>query len=130
MRKTRAMLLLAAGSTLLGCSAANSHGHSCAPYIAYGLGVRVADDQTGAVVCDAVVTAREGTYVETLTAHTYSGSLCDYIGAIERAGTYSLHAERAGFSPATVSGITVVRSGGDCPHVRSVEVAIRLAPVR
>jgi hypothetical protein len=130
MTTMRAMLLLAAGATLVGCSAANPDEHSCAPYIAYGLGVRVANDQTGAVICDAVVTAREGTYVETLTAHAYSGSLCDYIGAIERAGTYSLHAEHAGFSPATASGITVVRSGGDCPHVRSVDVSIRLAPIR
>lgn len=130
MTSTTVVLLCAAGATAMGCSSANPGQPSCLPYIAYGLGVSVASDQGGALICDAVVSAREGTYSETLMPNTDSAGLCRYLGAIERAGTYSVHAEHAGFSSDTVADIKVVSSGGDCPHVRPVEVTIRLRPVK
>jgi hypothetical protein len=52
-------------------------------------------------VCDAVVTARDGAYTEVMPPRP-----CSYAGAWERAGTYSITAERDGES-GRVDGIKV-----------------------
>ncbi len=98
----------------------------CPTYVANGLSVSVLNDQTGQPICDATVTAREGAYSETLMGGVGADG-CRYVGAIERVGTYSVEAQRSGFSPATVSNLEVVSSGGDCPHVQTVGVVIRLS---
>ncbi len=123
MTKTKAVLVLAAAAAA-GCS---DGAVVCAPYFAYGLTVTVVSGRTGERICDAVVVAREGTYSETLAVGDPGGG-CRYIGAPERAGRYSVHAERVGFLPTTVSDMKVVTSGGDCPHVRPVYGLIRLVP--
>lgn len=115
--------LVVAGAAI-GCSDANRVGLQCPPYIAAGLSVTVANAESNEPICDALVTARDGSYSETLMP----GFGCRYSGAIERAGTYSVSAERTGFASALTSDLTVVRTGGDCPHVRTVDVALRLAP--
>jgi hypothetical protein len=98
----------------------------CAPYVAIGLSAAVSNDQTNEPICDAVVTARDGSYSEVLMPT----SGCRYAGAIERAGTYSVSAERTGFASALASELKVVGTGGDCPHVRTVAVTLRLAPAK
>jgi hypothetical protein len=71
-------------------------------------------------VCDATVTATDGSYSETLRRN----SDCSYNGATERPGTYSVTAT-AGSATATVTG---VRVGGDPCHVSTETVTIDLAP--
>ena len=97
----------------------------CPPYIAAALSVTVQDDETGLDICDAIVTARDRAYSEVLHAPSDTPP-CDYGGAIEREGTYTVRAERAGYSSKTVSNLVAESSGGDCPHVQTVRVTIRL----
>jgi hypothetical protein len=100
----------------------------CPPFVAAGLSVTVKDDETGLDICDAVVTAQDGAYSEVIGVSSDTPP-CHYTGAIEREGTYTVRAERAGYSSKTVSNLVVESSRGDCPHVRTVPVTIRLEPV-
>ena len=126
VRCVASVVLLVAAGAPIGCSETDRADVSCPPYIAAGLNVSVANDQSNDPICDALVTARDGSYSETLMP----AGTCRYVGAIERAGTYSVLAERTGFAAALTPDLKVVSSGGDCPHVRTVDVAIRLAPAR
>ena len=100
----------------------------CTPDRRLGLGIVVANDQTGAHVCDATVTARDGAYSETLRPTSWSlVSPCLYVGASERSGTYSVHAEAARLSPGMLSSVTVPITEDGC-HVRMVQREIRLRP--
>jgi hypothetical protein len=78
-----------------------------------GLNVRVFDQQNGAPLCDARVTATEGAYNERLAA---SGS-CGHA----RPG------ERAGCATTTTMGVRVT---ADQCQVRGVQIDMRLAAVR
>lgn len=86
-----------------------------------GLEVRVTNAQTGEGVCDAVVTATDGAYAETLIAVG-----CRYYGAYERPGIYTVRAERSGFDTGTVPGVQVVLNSGPCRHVETAQLEIRL----
>jgi aspartate racemase len=61
------------------------------------LDVGVVNDQTGAQICDATVTATDGAYVEQLVPGG-----CRYAGALGRPGTYSVRVERVTFRPQVV----------------------------
>lgn len=75
---------------------------NCTLLFAYGLNVRV-EASDGTQICDATVTATEGSYSETLTA----GGDCNYLGAGERAGTYRIRAEKSGFNAAVQEDVVV-----------------------
>lgn len=96
-------------------------GLACTDLYAYGLNVTVKDDATGAAVCDAVVTAVDGAYTETLQ-NPGLGSDCTYVGAGERAGNYTITATKSGFMNATQNAVVTA----DACHVKGVAVMLRL----
>jgi hypothetical protein len=98
---------------------------ACPAYAAAGLAVSVSNAADGQPICDAAVTATDGTYSEQLF-----GVACAFTGAAERPGTYLVRASRPGFVPGEVASVRVVMGGGQCPHVIETQVAIRLTPER
>jgi hypothetical protein len=96
--------------------------------IAVGLDVGVANIDTGAPICDATVTAIDGSYSEELRATTDVRG-CRFRGAFSRPGVYSVRAERQGFLPMTLSHVSVVAGKGSCcPGLETAHVEIRLRP--
>ena len=106
------------GGVSVGC-------RSCSGIAFAGLNVTVVDGATGASVCDATVTAQDGDHVETL--HTFgSGEVCNYGGAVERPGTYTLTATSGSRSKVVMD--VRVSEGDDSCHVVSETVTITLDP--
>jgi carboxypeptidase family protein len=96
--------------------------------IAVGLDVGVANAATGAPICDATVTAIDGSYSEELQPTT-DGRGCRFWGASSRPGIYSVRAERQGFLPMTLSRVKVgAGKGGCCPGLETAHREIRLPP--
>ena len=79
-----------------------------------GLIVRIVDE-SGMPVCDAVVMARDHDFSETLRPVEAGGgsTQCQYLGAYERTGTYTIDAERGGNSAEAAK----VKVGADDCHV-------------
>ncbi len=96
-------------------------GTVCTEEFAFGLNVTVTDAATGERVCDAVVTATEGDFSETL--EVLPGDDCVYVGAGERAGTYRVEAAKAGFASAVQEDVVV---GEDECHVVGEQVELAL----
>jgi len=107
-----------AGAMTLGCS----QGTSCSAIAVFGLDVTVLRSD-GSRVCDGVVTARDGSYAETLQV-LGDATNCEYDGATERVGTYTIEVA-AGAQTKTVSGITV---GRDECHVIAQRTTVTLEP--
>jgi hypothetical protein len=103
---------------LLGCG--GTPGLGCTDLYAYGLTVTVKDAATMQPICDATVTATDGSYSETLQA---GGLGCSFVGAGERAGTYTVSAAKSGYVTAAQNGIVVT---ADTCHVHGVMVALSL----
>lgn len=93
---------------------------ACTLEAVFGVNITL-NDSAGMPVPGATLTITEGDYEETLTEL----GLGVYAGATERAGTYSLRIEAAGFADITVDGL-VVRS--DVCHVIPVSREIVVAP--
>lgn len=74
-----------------------------------GLEVTVADEETGARLCAADVSATEGSYAAVLALEG-SGESCEYVGLRGRAGSYVVTAAAGGYAPA--SGEVTVPSDG------------------
>ncbi len=126
MKKLTVALALAVGAVTGGCSD-NVQG-PCTADVRLGVGIIVMDDQTGAHICDANVTAHDGAYSETLHQMSWYGvSGCLYVGAAERHGSYSVRAEAAGYWPGTLSNVTVPTTKDGC-HVQMVQRSLRLLP--
>ncbi len=88
------------------------------------LDVGVVNDPTGEPICDAIVTATDGTYTERLVP-----GACRYTGALGRPGIYSLHVERVGFQAKVVSNVEIHVRRTDCCEITDVaSVEIRLVP--
>src|ERR1700682_4687349 len=112
-------------------------GHVCnvaCPNPGSGLVATVVNDRTGEPICDATVTAMapsgEATYSEQLfpqPAAPDGHEGCRYSAFFGRPGTWSVRAERAGFSPRTVSRVEVriSRETECCSFVDTVHVEIR-----
>jgi len=109
--------VLAASAMLTSCGDKAAWGITDAGLV-YGLSVTVRSGEE--LVCDATVTATDGSYSETLRL----GSDCTYTGAVARPGTYVVTAT-AGAATAMVTG---VRVGSDRCHVRAEHVTITLTP--
>jgi hypothetical protein len=84
------------------------------------------NDQTGAPVCDATVTATDGVYVEQLSV---SGG-CRYAQReCCRPGTYSVRVERVAFRPQVLPNVEIrVRRTDCCEITEGALVEIRLSP--
>jgi hypothetical protein len=96
-------------------------GCGCSDVAEPGLSVTVVDAATGARICDAIVTATDGSHTETL-APFGAGDNCQYFGAYERSGTYAVEASSGG---RTGSMPNVVVTGGTC-HVSTRAVTVTL----
>jgi len=103
------------GLTVLiaGCPAVQPSNPVCTEVFVYGLTATVTDED-GAPIEGATLTLTEGNYSETLEG--IGGGT--YIGAGERAGTYSLTVEAEAFAPETIERIVVDED--EC-HVIPVE---------
>jgi hypothetical protein len=91
------------------------------------LEVDVVNDQTGAQICDATVTATNGVHVEQL--ELVSGG-CRYAqGECCRPGTYSVRVERVAFRPKVVPNVEIrVRHTDCCEITEGALVEVRLSP--
>ncbi len=96
-------------------------GTVCTSIYAYGLTVTVTDAATQQPICDATVTATDGTYSEQL--QPANSSPCSYLGAGERPGTYTVTATRSGYMNTIESNIRVTSDG--C-HVQGVSINLNL----
>ncbi len=116
--------LLSLAAPLSGCGQSSDSGVVCGAIAAAGLSVGVTNAQTGAAICDATVTASEGSYSEKLLA-----TACRYVGAYERPGTYVVTVDAQGFDRRAVADMRVAMGGGVCPHVQEVQLEVPLQPV-
>jgi hypothetical protein len=96
---------------------------ACTAILVYGLSVTVVDAATGESICDATVTAVEGTFTGTFERFGRSPT-CSYAGAPERAGTYEVRVAREGYQPAVARNVRV--TADEC-HVMGVRLTIPLA---
>lgn len=96
-------------------------GQVCTTLFAYGVSAMVTDNDTGDPIDNAVLTLTQGDYSEVMEAFPPGG----YVGAGERAGTYSLTINVPGVAEATVDDIKVTSDG--C-HVVGVALDIRVSP--
>jgi hypothetical protein len=118
------VVLVALGAVSCNQDSERGSGVVCTAIAKAGLGVDVKDETTSQPICDATVTATEGTYSERLVAVG-----CTFAGAFERTGTYTVRAEKAGFAPKEVGKVVVVMDDGVCPHVRETRLSVALAPL-
>ena len=114
MRPLTALLSVAA---LVGCVLEAP----CTDLFAYGVNVTLTNAVTGEPVSNATLTLAEGSYTEVMQSIPTG----DYVGAGERAGTYTLTATAPGFQPQTISDIVVT---ADRCHVQGVHLDVALQP--
>ena len=95
---------------VMGCELpSDPQDYACTANLVYGLVVTV-NDIVGDEMCDATVEAVDGTHVELLEQHG-----CVYYGAGERAGSYQVTVEKAGYMGQTID-VKVERQ--DICHVK------------
>ena len=94
----------------------------CTLEFAYGVSAEVTDAESGAAITSAVLTLTDGNYSEVMESFPTG----DYVGAGERAGTYTLTAQATGYQTRTIENIVV--TAGRC-HVNGVRVEVQLQPV-
>ena len=117
----RTLLLAVLSLTLaIGCGGQRA----CTQEFIWGLSVTVVDGATGATRCDARVTISDGAYHETLSQPPSfdGGTLCFYLGAQDRPGTYTIDAS-AGGREKTLTNIVLPSDG--C-HAKGQSVTIVL----
>jgi hypothetical protein len=94
----------------------------CTAIAVDALVVTLVDASSGQRICDAKVTAIDGSFSEDLRPFG-SGQDCTYSGPTERAGVYEIRATRTGYEPGTMKDVRVTRD--EC-HVIPVMVSIQL----
>ena len=94
----------------------------CTAIAVDALVVTVVDASSGQRICDAKVTAIDGSFSEDLRPFG-SGQDCTYSGPTERAGLYEIRTTRTGYETLTTNAIRVTRD--EC-HVIPVMVTIQL----
>ena len=117
MRTFRSALLIIS----LSCVACDSSPIACTLLYAYGITATVTDPTNGGAIPNATLTLTDGSYQETMQ---HFGS-DDYVGAGERAGTYTLTASAPGYEDKTIPNIVVTR---DQCHVMGVHVDVQMQP--
>ena len=124
----RPLLAAASVATCLlytGCDVLTG-GTSCSQSIEPGIVLSAYDASTGASLTgETSALAIEGTYADTLRASSVSGEgeVLTLAGVDERAGTYTVIAEAAGYLPWVRTGVQV--RDGEC-HVRQVRPEARM----
>jgi hypothetical protein len=115
-------------TALLACGPDGPTGTVCTALAAYGLQVQVRDSITGVPAGrGAAVTAQDGSYQETLAylGSVYPQDSLTFVGAVERAGVYTVQVAKAGYRAWSRAGVVVTR---DACHVIPVTVDARLQP--
>ena len=115
----------AAVAALAGCTSVKlpTEPVVCTAIAVSSLNVTVRDSATGARICDATVVARVGGESHELMAFAHDPQSCSYAGPWERAGTFEVRVERAGYEAAAVSGVRV--TADEC-HVIPVQLTVDL----
>ena len=93
---------------LSACGGDDPGGVACPAIAAASLGVTVLDAVSSARICDATVTANDGTTSYTLMAGGDTSN-CTYVGPFERAGTFSITVTRAGYLMGQKTGVVVTK---------------------
>jgi hypothetical protein len=101
-----------------------SAGSECKTFAAAGLSVSVVD-VSGKPVCDAEVTATDGSFSEVLRSSSPDAQPCLYIGVFERIGTYTLTATATG-QRGVMNNLRVSK---DACHVKTLTPIITIGPV-
>jgi hypothetical protein len=104
------ILLLSNGA----CFLLPDDGIACTAIFVYGLNVTLTAEDTSAPISGATLVIREGAFSETMMELTPSIDPGKYVGAGERAGTYTIDVSAAGFVSKTIVGIQI---GEDICHV-------------
>ncbi len=119
--RTGLALMAIAGMGFPSCPRPDS-GTVCTELYAYGVSATVTDARTGRTISGAVLTLTDGAYTETMQPFPSGG----YVGAGERAGTYTLTTVADGYVSKTIEDIVVT---ADVCHVIGVHVDVRLEPL-
>ena len=114
-----AMLLFA--SALTHC---DSEQKACTTQANWSFRVHVKDAVTGFSICDATLSATEGTEVTELTCYDNAGCVC--AGGFEQLGTFQVTVTKSGYQTFTTT--IVVDQSDDCGHVVTKDVTINLSP--
>jgi len=115
------VVFAAASFGLMGCDKPTEP-PICTAIAVDALVVTIVDASSGQRICDATVVAVDGSFSEELRAFG-SGQECTYSGPTERAGVYEIRVTRAGYEPASITGVRVTR---DVCHVIPVKVTVQL----
>jgi hypothetical protein len=112
------------GSVVLGLAGCESPAVPvvCTAIASTAIVVTVVDGTSGPRICDATVTAADGSFSEVLRPFP-AGTDCTYSGPTERAGTYEIRVSRQGYLPATVKDVRVTKD--EC-HVIPVKLTVTL----
>lgn len=94
---------------------------ACTALYAYGVSATVTDQETGSPIDDATLTLIDGAYQEDMQSYQNG----EFVGAGERAGTYTLTASAPGYQSQTIENIDVT---ADVCHVHGVHIEIELSP--
>ncbi len=118
-----ALTFIGFGIALLACG----DGPTCTFMPRPPLGVTLNDARTGANVCSATVTARDGAYFEVLTLSPPADdagltTTCSYASHVVRPANYAIDIVARGYVPKTTTSIKVVTTCGD--EQQPVTVAI------
>ncbi len=108
--------------SLAACGAAAPDEVVCTMQAVAGLNIRAQDAVSQAPLCNAVVTADDGTG-DPERLEKLGEPDCVYAGAWEREGTYAVTVTAPGYRPVTLEGLVV--SAGEC-HVTPVQRTVNL----
>ena len=97
------------------------NGKICTALYAYGVAATVTAEDSGAPISNATLTLTDGIYTETMQSFATG----QFVGAGERAGTYTLTATAPGYATKTIDSIVVT---SDSCHVMGVHVNVVLQP--
>lgn len=116
------LLLAIAGLGVNACGYGPTEPRACTAIAVDALVVTVVDTANNQRICDATVTAIDGSFSAELRPFP-AGAECTYSGPTERAGTYEVRVSKAGYEPAAQTGIRV--TADEC-HVIPVRLTLQL----
>jgi len=121
-RGFRAISAVCSSTLLLAGCETPAEPRVCTAIAVDALVITVMDGATGQRICDATVTAVEGSFSEVLRPFP-AGTECTYSGPTERAGVYEVRVTKAGYAANTTSSVRVSRD--EC-HVIPVKLTVTL----